>query len=56
LSVFIEFVRIKVRKIHESFAPKKRDKTPSSQLWLSQVIEKPMAVVEAWSSYFAVVP
>ena len=25
---FIEFVSIKVRKIHESFALKKRDKTP----------------------------
>ena len=28
MTAIVEFVRVKVRKIHESFALKKRDKTP----------------------------
>ena len=47
LTAFIEFVRIKVRKIHESFALKKRDKTPPGQFQFSQVTEKFTGVVEA---------
>lgn len=37
------------------FALKKRDKTPG-QLWLSQVTEKLIGVMEAKFSYHAVVP
>ena len=36
-----------VRKLYESFALKKRDKTPPSQFQFSQVTEKFMGVVEA---------
>ena len=50
LAALIEFVGIKVKMLHESFAPKKRDKTPPSWLWLSLVTEKFMGVVEAKSS------
>ena len=46
LTAFIKFVRIKVRKIHESFALKKRDKTPGL-FRFSQVTEKFTGVVEA---------
>ena len=46
-AVFIEFVGIKVRKVHESFAPKRRDRTPPGQLWFSQVTEKFTGVAEA---------
>ena len=42
--------------LHESFAPKKRDKTPPGGLQLSQVTEKFTGMVEAESSYRAVVP
>ena len=55
-AALIEFVGIKVKIFHESFAPKKRDKTPPSQLRLSQVTENFTGVVEAESSYRAVVP
>ena len=47
LTAIIEFVRIKVKKIHESFVLKKRDKTPPSWFWFSQVTEKLTGVVEA---------
>jgi hypothetical protein len=47
LTAIIEFVRVKVRKINESFALKKRDETPPGQFWFSQVTEKFTAVVEA---------
>ena len=43
----MEFVRIKVRKIYESFALKKRDKAPPGWFWFSQVTEKFVGVVEA---------
>ena len=46
LTAIIEFVRIKVRKIHESFALKKTDKTPPGRFWFSQVTEKFTGVVE----------
>ena len=36
-----------MRKVHESFDVKKRDKTPPSWFWFSQVTEKFMGVVEA---------
>ena len=46
LTAIIEFVRIKVKKIHESFALKKKDKTPG---WFqfSQVTERFTGVMEA---------
>ena len=56
MAALIEFVRIKVKILHESFAPKKRDKTPPGQLELSQATEICMGVVEAESSYRAMVP
>ena len=57
LAALIEFVGIKEKMLHESFAPKKRDKTPPSWLWLSLVTEKFMGVMEAKSSWdHAVVP
>ena len=55
-AALIKFVGIKVKILHESFAPKKRDKTPPGGLRLSQVTEKFTGVVEAESSYYAVVP
>ena len=45
-----------MREIHESFALKKRDKTPPGRFQFSQVTEKFMGMVEAYSSYRAVVP
>ena len=39
MTAFREFVRIKLRKIHENFALKKRDKTPPSWFQFSQVTE-----------------
>ena len=42
--------------MHESFALKKRDKTPPGRLWFSQVTKKFMGVMEAESSYHAMVP
>ena len=47
LTAVIEFARIKVRKIHESLALQKRDKTPPGQLQFSQVTEKCTGMVEA---------
>ena len=47
LIAFIEFVRIKVRKINESFALKKRDETPPGRFQFSQATEKFTGVVEA---------
>jgi len=47
LTAIIEFVRVKVRKIHESCALKKRDKTPPGWFWFSQMTEKCTGVVEA---------
>ena len=47
LTAIIEFVRIKMRKIHESFALNKRDKTPPGQFCFSQMTEKFMGVMEA---------
>ena len=55
-AALIEFVRIEMKILHESFAPKKRDKTPPGGLQLSQVTEKFTGMVEAESSYRAVVP
>ena len=47
MTAIIEFVREKVRKIHESFALKKRDKTPPGWFQFSQMTEKSTRVVEA---------
>ena len=47
LTAIIEFVKIKVRKIHESFALKKRDKTHPGQFQFPQVTDKFTGVVEA---------
>ena len=55
-SALTEFVGIKVKIFHESFALKKRDKTSPSQFRFSQVTEKFRGVVEASSSYRALVP
>ena len=52
----IEFFRIKVKILHESFAWKKRDKISPGQLWLSQVTEKFTRLIETKSSYYAVAP
>ena len=46
LAAFTEFVGIKVRRIHDSFAPKKRGKSPCSQPQFSQVTEKFIEVVQ----------
>ena len=43
----MKFVRIKVKKINESFALKKRDKTPPGWFRFSQVTEKFTRVLEA---------
>ena len=56
LAALIELVRIKVKILHESFALKKRDKVPPGRLLLSQATEKFTGVVNAESSYCAVVP
>ena len=53
-AALIEFAGIKV-KVYESFALKKRDKTPPGQLRFSWTTVKFMGVVEAESSYHAVV-
>ena len=53
-AALIEFVGTKVKTLHESFSPKKRDNTPPCRLWLSQATEKFTGVVEAESSYCAV--
>ena len=42
--------------MHESFALKKRDKTLPGGLWFSQVTKTFMGVMEAESSYHAMVP
>ena len=55
-AALIEFVKIKVKILHESFAPKKGHKTPPGLFWLSQVTEKFTGVVEAESSCHAVIP
>ena len=55
-AALIEFVRIKVKILHESFALKKRDKFSPGRLLLSQATEKFTGVVEAEASYHAVVP
>ena len=47
MTAIIEVVRIKVRKIHESLALQKRDKTAPGQLQFSQVTEKFTGMVEA---------
>ena len=47
LTAIKEFVRIKVRKINESFALKKRDETPPGRFQFSQATEKFTGVVEA---------
>ena len=46
-TAIIEYDRVKVRKIHESFALNKRDKTPPGQFCFSQMTEKFMGVMEA---------
>ena len=45
-TAIIEYDRIKVRKIHEIFALKKRDKTPPNWFQFSQMTEKFTGVVE----------
>ena len=55
LAAFIEFVRMKVKRISERFAPKERNKTCPGWLWFCQVTEELTVVVEAWSSYCALV-
>ena len=47
LTAIIELVRVKVRRIYQSFALKKRNKTPPSRFWFSQVTEKFTGMVEA---------
>ena len=47
LTAITELVRVKVRRIYESFALKKRDKTPAGRFRFSQVTEKFAGVVEA---------
>ena len=56
LTAIIGFVRMKVRKIRESFVLKKRDKTPPGQFPFSHVTEKFTGAVAASSSSLAVVP
>ena len=56
LAALIEFVRIKVKILHESFDLKKRDKTPSGRLQLSQATRRFTGGAEAESSCRAVVP
>ena len=51
-----EFVRIKVKILHERLAPKKRDKTSLGQSWFSQGTDKFAGVVEIKSLHHAVVP
>lgn len=55
-AALIGFLGIKVKDYLRGFAPKKKDKTPLGWLWLSQVTEKFMGVMESEPSYLAVVP
>lgn len=55
-AALIGFLGIKVKDYLRGFAPKKKDKTPLGWLWLSQVTEKFMGVVEAKSSHRLVGP
>ena len=56
LTAITELFRVKVRRIYESSALKKRDKTPPGRFHFSQVTEKFTGKAEAWSSYRAVAP
>ena len=54
-AALIEFVGIEVNLLHESFAPKKRDKSSPGRSRLSQATEKFTRVAGAEASYRAVV-